>query len=357
MSISSMLWSLDSQELLPTDHLVNEQELEEALHKNIDLLDPNWLVIGRQVKTRNGKFLDLLCMDRDGSLVVVELKRELTPREVTAQVIEYASYMAEKKPEELAQIYLDYSARYLDGVHTLDEAFRQRFGTEYDEDQLTLNVKMVIVASKMDNGTEHIINFLRNTYSVDINILFFQVFRHGDERLLSRTWFQEDLETTAPAGSAKEWNHEYYVSFGAGERVWADAQKYGFISAGGGSWYTQTLGMLHPGDRVWVNMPHVGYLGVGIVQGEVQQASYAQLLVNGASCPMKDCELQGDYFYSEDDPERAEYIVPVEWIKTVSQVNAVKEAGFFGNQNTVCRPQAEKWVFTVGRLKTIWGVN
>ena len=37
---------------------------------------------------------------------------------------------------------------------------------------------MVIVAAKMDDGTERIIRFLRDTYQVDINILFFHVFCH-----------------------------------------------------------------------------------------------------------------------------------------------------------------------------------
>ncbi len=41
-----------------------------------------------------------------------------------------------------------------------------------------------------------------------------------------------------------------YVSFGdMSSRSWADALPYGFISAGGGSWYSQTLKLLSPGDR------------------------------------------------------------------------------------------------------------
>ena len=44
-----------------------------------------------------------------------------------------------------------------------------------------------------------------------------------------------------------------YVSFGdMSSRSWADALQYGFISAGGGSCYSQTLKLLSPGDRVWV---------------------------------------------------------------------------------------------------------
>ena len=78
---------------------------------------------------------------------------------------------------------------------------------------------------------------------------------------------------------------------------------------------------------------------------------------DNALTPMRELPLQGTYFYSEDDPENAEYVVKVEWIKTVAASKAVKEIGFFGNQNSVCRPTAEKWVFTIDRLKKCWGIE
>ncbi|WP_260869532.1 (deoxy)nucleoside triphosphate pyrophosphohydrolase [Paenibacillus sp. Y412MC10] len=43
----------------------------------------------------------------------------------------------------------------------------------------------------------------------------------------------------------------------------------GFISAGQGKWYSNTLNLLKPGARVFVCIPKVGYVGVGIVTDEV----------------------------------------------------------------------------------------
>jgi len=357
MALSQVLWSLGDKQPLAEAALLSEHELEETLHTNIDLLDPNWLVIGRQVKTKNGKFLDLLCMDRDEDLVVVELKKDLTPREVTAQVIEYASYMAEQKSEDLGKIYSDYSAKYLEHDESLNEAYCKKFGADLDDELVNQKVKMVIVAAKMDDGTEHIIQYLRNTYDVDINILFFQVFQHGEDRLLSRVWFEEDMELDEAPRPTGDWNGEFYVSFGSGERRWEDAVKYGFISAGGGIWYSKTLKKLHAGDRIWVNIPHTGYVGVGTVTGESMQASHAVLNINGKSQAMSDLKLLGDYFYSADDPSCAEYIVPVTWIKTFPKDKATKEIGFFGNQNTVCCPETSKWQYTIERLKKLWNIT
>lgn len=51
------------------------------------------MVVGRQVTTAFGKLIDLLAVDAEGNLTVVELKRDRTPREVVAQVLDYASWV------------------------------------------------------------------------------------------------------------------------------------------------------------------------------------------------------------------------------------------------------------------------
>ena len=357
MSLSHTVWSLDEKKPLEVASLIDEKELELLLRDNIEILNKGWLVISNQVKTDAGKFIDILCIDHDGDMVVVELKKDLTPREVTAQVIDYAASVSKMTVEEIAQLYLSFT----NGNETLNDAFQKKYGTGLDEASVNQNVKMVIVAAKMDDGTERIIRFLRETYRVDINILFFHVFKCGSERLISRTWFEEDIEESTPAEVKQkgQWNGEYYASFGEGEgsRNWEDARKYGFVSAGGGSWYSKTLSLLSPGDRIWVNVPHIGYAGVGIVTEAVQQAKDSIFEVNGDQVKMADLPLLGDYFYSVDDPENAEYVVKVQWIKTVRTSEAVKELGFFGNQNSVCRPLTEKWTFTVDRLKKCWGIT
>ena len=105
------------------------------------------------------------------------------------------------------------------------------------------------------------------------------------------------------------------------------------------------------------NIPHTGYVGVGIVTEPTQQAKDAIFDVKGEKVKMADLSLRGDYLYSTDDPESAEYVVKVQWLKTVRTSEAVKELGFFGNQNSVCRPLTEKWDFTVERLKKSWGID
>lgn len=356
MALSQSVWSLDSKKPLDTASLNSEKELEDLLCEHIELLNNGWLVIGRQIKTDAGKYIDILCMDHSGKIVVVELKKDLTPREVTAQVIDYAASVSKLTTEDFAQFYLNFSK----DAKNLNTAYYEKFGKELDETTVNNdNVKMVVVAAKMDDGTERIIHFLRDTYQVDINILFFHIYQSEGKRFLSRVWLEEDIEETQSGDEIKKgtWNGEYYVSFGEDSRNWEDAKKIGFISAGGGSWYSKTLFQLAPGDRIWVNIPHNGYVGVGIVTGEAVMAKDASFTQNGIMVAMNELALKGSYFEKQDDPEKAEYVVPVHWIKTVDRNKAVKELGFFGNQNSVCRPSSEKWVFTLERLKKLWSIQ
>lgn len=353
MALTQTIWSLDERCQLCEAELNSEKELEDLLVSHIEILNKDWMYIGRQIRTKAGKYIDMLCMDHAGNVIVVELKKDMTPREVVAQTLDYASCVADMTPQDLAEIYLNTSNRNV----TLNEAFQAKFGAVLDEESINQNVKMIIVAAKMDDSTERIIRYLREQYAVDINILFFQVFAHAQNRYISRVWFEE--ETEEPLPSKKEgidWNEEFYVSFGNGGRQWEDGRIYGFISAGGGSWYSNTLKQLSVGDRVWVNVPRTGYVGVGIVSETAKQAKDVRFTYNGRQVGVDELPTKGGYLYS-DDPETSEYIVKVDWIKAVPESQAVKEVGFFGNQNSVCKPRNKKWEFTIERLKSVWHID
>ncbi len=354
MPVKHAIWKVGEQpEPLVITTLVNEQQLEEMIVRAPRILSSEWMLIGRQEQTGFGGRIDLLAIAPDASLVLIELKRDRTPREIVAQALDYASWVEQLTVEKIAQIY----QRFSKGSN-LDEAFKQHFGAELDEETLNQSHQIILVASELDNSTERIINYL-NARDIAINAIFFQVFQHGDEKLLSRAWLIDPGETQANAaatptragGEKEPWNGEYYVSFGG--RSWDDARKYGFISGGGGSWYSQTLKLLSPGDRVWVKIPKTGYVGVGRVTEAVQSVNdfKVQTLEGEKSClqVLKDAAL---YQRNAHDPEKAEYFVRVEWLDTVPESKALNEVGLFGNQNTVCQPSTPKWRHTVDRLKT-----
>lgn len=319
------------------------------------ILSPEWMIIGRQEQTGHSGRIDLLALAPDGALILIELKRAKTPREVVAQALDYADWAESLEADEIGRIY----ARFSSGGD-LGEAFRQRFGQELDEDTLNESHQIVIVSSSLDASSERIVGYL-NRRGIAINVLCFQVFETAEGPLLSRAWLHDPVDTQVAASSARRqksekepWNGEYYASFGHGEdRSWDEAVKYGFICAGGGSWYSGTLNLLEPGDRVWVLAPGSGYVGVGRVRGAAVRAADFELPgLGGAPRPALEV-LTGGHYHREfaEDPEKSEYFVAVEWAETVPVTAAIREVGLFGNQNSVCAPRTPKWRHTIERLK------
>jgi hypothetical protein len=149
----------------------------------MSLLSPDLLIIGEQVETTSGGRLDLLCIDRSGNLVIVELKRDKTPREVTAQALDYASWVKDLVAKDIDAI----AKGYLKG-QTLEVAFQSKFGTELPE-VVNEDHAMLVVASEIDDSTERIIRYLSETYGVGINAVRFQFFQAKDGReFLVRTF-------------------------------------------------------------------------------------------------------------------------------------------------------------------------
>ena len=152
------LWEVVSDRELheiPSGQISLEERLEDWLANDISVLDPSLLVIGRQVRTDFAGAIDLLCLDSVGDVVVVELKKGQTPREVTAQMLDYASWVQDLSHERLTTIANDYFGDSDSLAAAFDERFEKRL-----PDELNLGHRSLIVAQSVDSSTERIIRYL-----------------------------------------------------------------------------------------------------------------------------------------------------------------------------------------------------
>ena len=184
-----------------------ESRLQDWLVRDISILDPRLLVIGREVETDFGGFIDILCIDAEGDLVIVELKRDRTPREVTAQALDYASWVSALSNDRVTAIANDYLAG------AFESAFRTKFGVELPE---TLNGdhRILVVGSEIDSSSERIMRYLSDTYGVNINAATFHYFQPADgPELLARVFLLEpsevELNTRAKGSSKRRPNLSY----------------------------------------------------------------------------------------------------------------------------------------------------
>ena len=189
------LWQITANRKLseiPARFASLEEWIEDWLADDISVLDPSLLVIGRQVRTNFGGAIDLLCMDGEGSLVVVELKRGKTPRDVTSQILEYSSWVKNLQFDEITCI----AAAYPGIAGTLETAFQDRFGSELPE-QLNQTHRSVIVAESVDASTDRIVRYLAEM-EVPINVATVQHFEDESGKEFLAQVYLIELESVQP---------------------------------------------------------------------------------------------------------------------------------------------------------------
>jgi hypothetical protein len=361
MALEMGLWRADGDKLSRITHTAVglESQLENYIESDPAVLGEGLLIIGRQVPTGHGGFVDLLAIDEAGTVHVIELKRDKTPRDVTAQALDYGSWVSSLSRAEIVNIFTAYQP----GV-AFEEAFAEAFGDAPPED-LNASQVFTIVAASVDNATERIVRFLNESFGVPINVVFFRHFEDNGSSYLARTWLvDQEPQAASERGTSKQrksrepWNgQDWYVSFGEfpDGRLWADAMKYGFVSAGGGKWYSNSMKNLPVGGRVFVCIPKVGYVGVGTVLAEARRFDETSVEIDGVETRLADLPLAGDYRHVGDaDDDMAEWVVPVEWIHAVPREQGFWKTGMFANQNSAARLRNR---FTIEQVTAAFGID
>lgn len=165
---------------------MTENDLEETLRNNIELIcgeEESMLVVGKQVRNEQRGISDLTAVDHNGSIVLVEIKRDrqdiVGRREsFEFQAIRYAaSYATIESVEEMVEkIYAPYIQKYTHdhqgtdltpfelGYRKLNEFL------EANESEKSFNTKqrIILVASDFDEQTLSAVAWL-NSNNVDIS--------------------------------------------------------------------------------------------------------------------------------------------------------------------------------------------
>lgn len=362
MPVEFGIWRIDEGVVpVPASSLENEAKLEDILEEDLSILGLDvLLLVGRQVITALGKRIDLLAMDVNGDLYAIELKRGRTPREVVAQTIDYGYWLRDLEMDGVLEVFDKHNTS-----GTFDDAFRERFDQDPPED-LNQDHQLIIVASELDASTERIVSYVSD-YGVPVNVVFFQHFKDGNREYLARSWLIDPMEAESRPTARKipgkkkqrpPWNgQDFFVSFGESDnpqddrRRWEDAVRYGFVSAGGGRWFSRTLEQLFVGARVFVHIPKRGYVGVGTVRETAQRVEDFKVNVDGIVLPILEAPLVATQMGKKaDDPEKSEYVVRVDWTKSLPRDEAIWEKGMFANQNSAAKLRNQ---FTLERLTEI----
>jgi hypothetical protein len=339
MPLEMKLWHVDGPKLteLSSAALDYERRLETWICNDPSFLGIDMLVVGSQVNTGFGR-IDVLGMTRDGELVVVEIKRDRTPRDVVAQTLEYASWINEREYEDFERIAQDYRGK------NLGELFRDVFESGIPPDVSGGTHRMLIVSSEFDAASERIVRYLAEKHNLNINAVFFKFFRSAGSELLGRAWLMdpEEVQERAEIRHRRPWSGFWFVNVGEGEhRNWEDNRKYGYVSAGQGEKYSKPLRKLSAGDKIFAYMKGVGYVGYGEVVSEALPIS--EFIPPGHDRPIVKLPLKAANVSANlSDPALSEWAVGVRWLTAFDRTEARRLPGMFANQNIVCKLQDQQ---------------
>lgn len=171
------LWNIENDNVIQVEKsgLDYENRLEKWLIDDISILSNDLAVIGSQVLTSYGKKIDILAINSIGELIIVELKRDKTYREVVAQALDYATWIKDLDYDDLNNILNKHgNSDYKD----IGEFFSSEFDKDSDDIDFNSDHKMLIVGSEIDDSTVRIIDYLSSEpYSVNINAVNFNYFK------------------------------------------------------------------------------------------------------------------------------------------------------------------------------------
>jgi len=291
------LWRVDGDpvRVMPT-RMPLEERLEAIIESDPAMLGQDLMIIGRQVVTSFGSRIDLMAMDAAGGVHVLKLKRDRTPRDVVAQVLDYGAWVQGLADDDLRNLYASY--RRDEETADFDEAFAEAFGFN-PPDVLNNSHTLTVVASEMDDATERMVTYLAAGFGVPINVLFFDYYEDDGRSYLARTWML-DQNTTAAAGRG--------VGGARKKPTW--------------------------NGQDWV------------------------LAIDGRDVPFRTLRLKGPYRHDILDPEQGEdyreWVLPVRWLSTVDREDALLRPGLFANQNSACKL---RWQPTIDAVIEFLGVG
>ncbi|WP_165368067.1 endonuclease NucS domain-containing protein [Phytoactinopolyspora endophytica] len=191
---------------IPTTTFVAQQvlersDLQRALRSHIEVLDDGLLVVAEEF----GEFadvrrrIDLLCVDRHGQLVVVELKRTVDGGHMELQALRYAAMVSTMTFDQLVDTY----ERHLRRIASEDASnararlaeFLEEAGAE--DTHIDRRVRIILVSAGFDTQITTTVLWLNELYGLDIRCVRLTPYRVDDRLLL-------DVQQVIPLPEAEE---------------------------------------------------------------------------------------------------------------------------------------------------------
>jgi hypothetical protein len=164
------------------------ENLQEWIANNPEILGEEILIIQKEFDGFNdtNERLDLLALDKEGNIIVIENKLDDTGRDVTWQVLKYASYCSTLKKDQIKKIYQDFLDKQGKNENA-EENLMEFFGVD-DFAELSLNSgqtqRIIMIAGNFRKEVTSTVLWLLN-YKLCIQCFKVTPYQLGDQLFLN----------------------------------------------------------------------------------------------------------------------------------------------------------------------------
>ncbi|WP_160910119.1 endonuclease NucS domain-containing protein [Pontibacillus yanchengensis] len=166
--------------------LKEREHIEEWIRKNPEVLQEELLIIGHEYdKFEVNERLDLLGLDQDGSLVIIEVKRDHTGAHVDIQALKYASYCSTLSPNDVIAIYEEYIQLHGLEVNATEEmmAFLNVEVESELHNMVNMNQRIIVVANEIDRRVLSVCTWLFEN-GIDIKCVTMKPYQLNGELII-----------------------------------------------------------------------------------------------------------------------------------------------------------------------------
>ena len=183
-----------------------EKKIEDFIETHPNILGEDIFVIGRQVSTPVG-IPDIVGLDKNGNLVIVELKKGLPARKIVAQILDYAVWGEDQRYEDLNKIAKE---KHLAGFPDLYKKFEKMYGNipdPFNQDQ-----RLYLISEEFDPKTVEICRYLKRN-GIDISCIAINFHKSAE---------QEIVDIDLVVGSEETKSEELGVDKSSRRLTWED---------------------------------------------------------------------------------------------------------------------------------------
>ncbi|HBG70507.1 MAG: hypothetical protein A2W93_03570 [Bacteroidetes bacterium GWF2_43_63] len=140
------------------EKLKERYDIQEWVEKNPEIIEDGLIIIGKEVPLPSEIRIDLLAIDKKSNLVIIELKRDDSGRNMDWQAIKYASYVSNLSNSDIFRQYAEYLRTTEDEAETLIE---KHIEAENFED-LNNNQRIILVSKDFHSDVVSAVLWLRD---------------------------------------------------------------------------------------------------------------------------------------------------------------------------------------------------